>query len=207
MKIGPNILRTFRAAVLGAIFALISAASGRAQILLTVDITKPDAVVFTATGNGPSTSVGSYTFYDGIDLVNFFTANVTTDDFFPATPTTLTTGDGSSGTLFDSGASTESAGEGDDVDLSLFTNNEGAPTMSFTTGQPALTGALTLNLSGQPLPSVGTSNALLAGYYAVSGTTPIGSYVVVEAPEPSTGTMIAVGFLTLAVARSRRIRA
>ena len=204
MKFGPRIRSIFPAAILGAIFVLISAASAQGQILLTVDITNPDAVVFRATVNGPSTSVSSNVFNDGIDLVDFFTANVYTGISFYASPTSLTTGDGSAGPVFDTGASTLSGSEIDDVDLDVFSSTNFS-TMSFTTGQPALAGALTFNLSGQPLPVVGTSHELLSGYIG-SGSTPIGSYLVVEAPEPSTWTLLALGFITLALARGRRAR-
>jgi hypothetical protein len=165
-----------------------------AQILLTIDDTTPSHTVITATGNFDAAS-GSASLGDGIDLLSFFTSQDLADAVV-ANPSTLTTGDSSSGPLFTYGFEDNISLAGY-VDLNLYQLGSGA-TITFTSGQSAFAGSLTLNLSGVSglLPAVGSTGTIVTGFSGdAPNNTVIGEYEVV--PEPTTGAMLVVCFGTL----------
>ena len=201
MKTGPHVEKLLLVGILGIVFALTFALSARAQIL-TVDITDPSAVVITATGLGPM-GTASTTYYNGISLADFFTGYVDEGAFSTPTANSLTTGDASAGPQFNIAQGAVGAGETYADDLNLYSTIDPSA-LTFTSGLPAFTGSLTLNLTGYTMPSLG-SHTVLSGYGP--SAIPVGTYNVVTAPEPSTWMLIALGFITVVVVRSRRARA
>lgn len=181
-----SVPKTALAGLFSVVLGLLSTSSANAQFLLTIDDTVPSHTVITATGAVSSASA-SLALADGIDLLNFFTAQNLADAVI-ASPSTLTTGDTSSGPLF-----TYSIGDnistGGYVDLNLY-HFGSSSTITFTSGQAAFTGSMTLDLTGASLPAVGTTGNIDAGFSGDSSHPVIGEYQVV--PEPTTGAMLLV---------------
>jgi PEP-CTERM motif len=183
-------------ALVGLGFSLLSVGAAQAQILLTVDISNPSAVTFTATGAAPaiSANVGSYA--NGIDLLTFFIDDAGISNTFSDPFSTLTTADASTGpALTDAAVDNFSPLS---VDLSIFKFNSGAG-MTFTKGQPAFLGTLTLNLSAEPIPAGLATGNILAGYSQGGPQVVIGQWEVV--PEPSTWALFLGGLGLLAFLR------
>ena len=183
------------AGILSLVLGLLSTSAANAQILLTIDDSTPSHTVITATGALAGAS-GSSSLADGIDLLGFFTSQNLTDAVV-ASPSTLTTGDSSSGPLFTYGYE-DNISVGGYVDLNLYQYNSGS-TITFTAGQTAFTGSMTLDFSSiaSKLPSLGTTGNIVTGFSGDSpNNTVIGEYQVV--PEPSTGAMLLICLGTLA---------
>jgi len=179
----------------------LSISAAHAQILLTIDDSNPSDTIITATGNFPATSVSPGLIADGVDLAGLFTSSVGFTDFTVAS-SSLTTGDGSSGPIF-----TQASGDNyslQNVDLNLYQNNT-PDTISFTAGQAAFTGTLTLNLSSTPLPAIGSMGNIVTGYSGSESNTLIGQWEVV--PEPSTGILMLGCLGVLAFLRRRTLQA
>jgi hypothetical protein len=165
---------------------LIFSKAAQAQILLTIDDSNPSATIITATGTGPSTSAGPTSILEGIDLTSFFTAPLSNFPTFPVASSSLTVGNGSSDLTFNQAINDNESLQ--DVDLSLY-NNDPTATISFTAGEPAFAGTLTLNLSSTSLPAAGAKGTIVTGYSGSASNTVIGQWEVVSAvsvPEPST---------------------
>lgn len=208
------------AASVGVMLSLLSTNAAHAQILLTIDDSNPYAVIITATGALPNASAGPVPIADGIDLLNFFTNNVTPSafpDFSPANnpPTpTLTTDDTSSGLIFTEFTSDNYSGV-NYQDLNLLNNNDDlSQTITFTAtqgdviGQPAFKGSLSLNLFGTPLPAVGSKGTIITGFSLTApNNTLIGGWEVVSAPEPSNWILILGGLGVLVFLRRRGVQA
>jgi hypothetical protein len=181
--------------------AIATAASG--QVLITVDVTDPSLVIFTATGAAPSQddSMGAYA---GITLLGFL--HTTSQD--------LDTG--LSGDLQGSGTSAAYSNafflsylSGDysaGFDLNLYVETGGG-TQGFTTGSAAFAGSSTLDLTSVSafLPAAGASGSIQVGDGSSVGNV-IGSYLVVSSvPEPSAYALL-VGFAGAGFAGLRRRR-
>jgi hypothetical protein len=195
--------------LVGAVVLLLSMGVGKAQILLTIDDSNPAAVVITATGNdaslpGMATST-SASINDGIDLLNFLVGNTTIPlNGIPVTSSNLTSGNlTGTGPDYNSWApdAIDSPGA---PDLTLYSSSSG--TEIFTTTSAAFTGTLTVDLTGEPLPSAGSVGTIVTGFSADSpNNTPIGEWKVesVSAPEPSSWILLLVGFGVVIFWRSR----
>jgi len=202
MKLYPNTLKNPLASLFSIMLGFLSISAAHAQILLTIDDSNPSDTIISATGNFPETSVSPGLIADGVDLVGLFTSSVGLGNF-TVLSSSLTTGDGSSGPIF-----TQASGDNyslQDVDLNLYQNNT-PDTISFTAGQAAFTGTLTLDLSSAPLPPVGSPGNIVTGY---SGNYPnntlIGQWEVV--PEPSTWILMLGCLGVLAFLRRRTLQA
>ena len=194
-----------------ALLFTLSFSSAKAQVLLTINVYDPNNVTITATGAIPGAS-GSDIFLNGVDLLGFFTQNVAFPPYHVVS-SSLTTGDASSGPLYDSaiGDNYDSGGN----DLALYSSSGGGSTESFTastsdtTGSPAFLGEMILKLNGAPLPTAGTEGNIITGFsYTAPNNVVIGQYDVesVAAPEPSSW-LLCIGSLTLlAIYRWRSIR-
>ncbi len=150
-----------------------------AAVLLTVDVTNPLAVTFTATSNFSLTNNSSFTENDGTDLIAFFTSTSTSSG---ATTGTLRP----AGTTNNFNTMSPDNYSGSIIDLNLFTI-PGTEFQAYTTSTTAFTGVATINLGGDFLPSPGASGDIRAGFYgsgsgSLSGI--LGTWTVV--PEPST---------------------
>jgi hypothetical protein len=195
------------------VIAILSASAARAQtFLLEIDDSNPAATVITAvplnTASG-STS-GTYDLQNGVDLLGFFTSNIGTYPYLlPTTPSSLTTGDASSGPIFNEGLPDNLSGQ--EIDLSLF-QLDSTQQISFTSGQTAFDGSLTLNLTSVEgfLPnadSARTSGSIVTGYNGAAPNTPIGEWKLVTpvtAPEPSTWALLLGSIALLPLARRFR---
>jgi hypothetical protein len=174
------------------------------QVLLDVDIT-PTTITVTATGVGPVTLDSSHTFNDGIDLEGLFAPGA--GGIITTVASTLTTGDSSTGPVYDT-AVTDSLSE-PNADLNLY--NENTPTESFTFGQPAfaLGTSTTLSISGVTFSGI-DYGVIVAGYSGFSegsnNPVPIGVYHVTGAtPEPSTYAMMLGGLALLGLCVRRKL--
>jgi hypothetical protein len=190
MKISLTYLKNHLVCFGAAVLLLVSVSAAKAQILLTINDTDPSAVTITATGTGPLTTT-SQLFNNGIDLLGFFT---TSEGFTPytVTSTSLTTGDSSSGPLYDTAVADNISLS--NVDLTLYSSSSDA-TETFTTGDPAFAGTLTVDLNGAGVPTAGTSGVIVTGYSGGGPNVVVGEWQVatVTAPEPSTWVLLVVG--------------
>ena len=113
---------------------------------LTINVSNPAAVTITATGATPENNA-SATFGEGVDLLNFFTST-SYGHFAADNPTSLTTGDSSSGPTLDGWYGDNLSTNGlANVDLNLYSSTSGAAE-TFTRGEAAFSGSITLNLAG-----------------------------------------------------------
>jgi hypothetical protein len=190
--------------LVSALLLVLSVSAAKAQILLSINDSDPNAVTITATGTGPLTNT-SQMFNNGVDLLGFFT---TDEGFtnFNVTSTTLTTGDSSAGPLYDEAVADNLSNS--NVDLTLYSLNPTA-TESFTVGDPAFSGALTVDVGSAGVPGVGTSGVIVTGFSTAQPNVVIGEWQVtpsVSAPEPSTWLLL-LGGLALGTFVRRRSRA
>ena len=184
---------------------LVPVCSAKAQLLLTINDSDPSAVTITATGLYPGTTT-SQLFNNGIDLLGFFETNVGFTQF-TVVSSTLTTGDASSGPIYDTAVGDNISTTGND--LTLYSSNPSA-TETFTsgpTGAPAFIGTATLDLAGQSLPAAGVGT-IVTGYSGGSPNVAIGEWEVttVGAPEPRTWILLLVAFVLITIYRSPWIR-
>jgi hypothetical protein len=212
MKISPYLALAKLLAILLTVVAILTGSIAHAQILLQIDDSTPSSTVITATTNLLTVSdVPAYSIYAGFDLLGLFTADAGGDNLsFDGSPSTLTTGNGSSALIFDQAAPDEPLGTYNmHYNLGLYNNDDGpggagtgGNTISFTHGDAAFTGSLTLNLSGTTL-TTATSGSIVAGSSAGGNPdTVIGEWEIigpVEAPEPSTWVLLvgSIGLLPL----------
>jgi hypothetical protein len=200
-NVWPKLLAVFAVAS----FILISGNAAQAQILLTIDDSNPAATIITATGIGPVSSAGPTLILEGIDLTSFFTSPLSNFPTFPVTSSSLTVGNGSSDLTFNEAVNDNESLQ--DVDLSLY-NNDPTGTISFTAGDPAFVGTLTLDLSSSTsLPAAGAKGTIVTGYSGSASNTVIGQWQVASAaavPEPSTWGLVLGSVALLALVRRFR---
>jgi hypothetical protein len=182
---------------------LLTAASASAQVLLTVDVRNPAAVVISATGAFPNAENSAYTVWEGVMLKSFFTVG-SPFSTLPAEPYTLRAAGAT--TPYSSFFSDNYSGPS--IDLGIFGGVASTTEMQlFSTSAPAFTGAMTGDFSGRPLPAAGYIGNILIGYYNSGAATPgpfIGTYQVI--PEPAHYGLIAglAGLVSLLWLRRRR---
>jgi hypothetical protein len=175
-----------------------------AAVVLTINVSDPSAVTWTATlANSDTTDSIAINFNGGITIENFFPSieDVTT-------PLAIT------GNLTPSGTSTSydelvsfNYGSGSVVpgrDLSVYNALVGdLDRQVFSTSVPAFTGAATIDFGGYALPSIGTVGNVQVGFQPSHGGT-IGSWVAV--PEPGgSAAALAVACLLIAARRALRV--
>jgi hypothetical protein len=195
-------------ALLGVMLGFLSITSAHAQILLTINVSNPSATIIYASGTytGSTLSSGSAgPFLNGIDLLQLFTSTVGSAGFTIAS-SSLSTGDGSAGPAFDSAfGDNYSFAQGytliDGADLNLFKFGDSTQ-MTFTNGDAAFSGNLTLDLSSASLPAPGTTGNIITGYNGGTPNVVVGEWVV-AAPEPTTWALLLGGFGALAFLRRR----
>ena len=144
----------------------------------------------------------------GVTLLDFFqniqgTLGIT--PFVGAESTSLTAATISSPQTFNAYTTDEITGASF-ADLSLFWNSESTgPTMTFQSGDQAFVGSMTIDLSafGSNIPTVGEGGTIDTSYSGIPPNTPIGSWQVISAPEPSTWMLLGAGAVLLAFWRLR----
>ncbi len=171
------------------LLGLLLATAVKAQgILLTVDISNPSAVIFTATTN--YAAMNSYrSIRDGFDLLKLFTSVASVG----GSDTNGTLIGGNSGNPYSTYYGDNASGS--IIDLGFV--GTGFTYQTFTTTSTAFTGAWTIDLSGAtpqlPLPGAigniqtgfGASPGQVIGQWQVIGTAPV--------PEPGTLALAALG--------------
>lgn len=185
-------------------FGAKSALGQASNVRLTVNVSNPAAVTFTATGNSSLVNDASFTAYDGVELIGFFTG----------APVGGTSG-GMSGSLapvdsaspYDFWLNDNRFGGSSLIDLNLYKGDESAGIQTFSTEMAAFTGIGTIDFSrdlGSSLPSPGSYGDIIPGYYNQTPTPVIGQWQVI--PEPSTGLLVIFGggSALFAVCRNRR---
>jgi large repetitive protein len=162
---------------------------GTAQslILLTVDVTRSNAVSFQATPASPTTNdVSGVTLYNGVDLLGFFAGVASHADpssgGYPVIGSPTLTAAGTTNAFDATFLDDQSGGW---VDLNLFLNDPAtAVSATFTAGgDPAFAGGLVADLSADAavLPTPGSTGVILSGDSAAPGA-PIGYFEVVGPP-------------------------
>ena len=189
-----------------------TAYANTSPVLLTINDSNPSAVTITATDLNPIVDATGNTANDGVDLLQFFSA----DEFgnlFGQDLTGTLTASGVSVPFNDVNVDDYSAGGGTPyVDLELYvdTGSPGATdTETFSTGSSAFTGTWTIDFSslgidGSALPAAGSGGNILSGNFGNPGAV-IGSWEVASAvPEPSTVGSLILGGVALGALMYRR---
>lgn len=185
--------------------ALLSSVAS-AQINLIIDITDPNAVVFTPTLEPSMNNCIADSFNDGITMIGLLPGN-TMDLNYELMPSegfldTLSFNPGELNSLF----SNIYAGGWTHEDLSIFqwdnvVIGSGTFTMYFNGTQPALIGGITTGaLSSFPIAPAGSTGALITG--TPDAPCQIGHWEVV--PEPSSALLAAFGMLAGLLGRRKR---
>jgi hypothetical protein len=197
-----------------AIFGLPANAAVQIPLLLIVNDSNPDAVTFTATTNDPLNSDSTHVFYDGIDLMSFFTTPVAPlpTNLTPTVTATGLTTDIDATPVYDSSYVDHVSGS--EVDFNLYTLTAAALTDAedFSVDSQAFTSMATVDLSDftSLLPSSGYGE-LFAGYSGQNDPNDenalvfLGDYEVI--PEPSQWSLLLLGALGLFSFRRLRARA
>lgn len=186
------------------LIALVFTSSVSAQnYLLTIDITDPTTVVFSATGNFSSTDDNGHSAYDGIELLQFF--NNSADRFGGSMTGTLTGGE--SGDPYDTFASDNFTVADGENDLNIYGDST-SDQQNFTTISAAFTGVSTADLSEATslLPTPGTTGDIMTGFSLNAGSI-IGQWIVISTvptPEPSTLALAGLGAVTTILFARRR---
>ncbi len=154
----------------------------RGGVILTIDISNPEAVIFSATGAFAENDDIDDTFLsEGFTLLDFFNSEFTDDpQFFDESSLYSPGGNFAYTTLF------PVAIFGDEIDLNIA--GSGFSTQDFSTEAPAFTGYAIIDLtSWLPYITAGTTGNILAGD-PMYNTVVIGQYEVV--PEPGTFSLL-----------------
>lgn len=182
---------------LACLIGLLSVPAARADILVTIDITNPAAVVFTATSAAPQSSGPNVPGINGIDFLQFFITEISGFASGSVSPSTFAT-------YLDSGYpyqdwNTDSY-SGSNVDLNFYSQD--VSSQRFNTADPAFVGTATVNFTAYAayLPSAGATGQITDGNSGnASGPsrplTVLGTYQVV--PEPATWALLALGLAAL----------
>lgn len=178
---------------LACLLGLVGLPAARADYLVTIDITNPAAVVFTATGAAPTANGSGVPGIGGIDFLQFFITPISGFVMGDVTPSTFATYLDSSYPFLNWNTDSYS---GSNVDLNFYSQKPSS--QSFNTADPAFVGAGTVNFTAYAsyLPSAGATGQITNGNSGnASGPsrplTVIGTYQVV--PEPSTWALLALG--------------
>lgn len=179
----------------------------QAQVLLIIDASDPAAVTFTATtaNSGASATIGNHI---GFTLVNFYTANANFQQGPIGGDLTVSEGGQTVSRVWPEGPVTEPpANRGLNFNAQTFPDE----TWTFVEDQRALSGSVTLNISGEAtLPSNGLSGNIQVGREDNGGLgAAIGTWVVQNSitpvPEPAS-VSVAAGLALGAFAFLRRRR-
>ena len=200
-----NYLKKIVAAATVAVAFVASAA--QANVLFTIDVSDPSAVVITGTGEVPIVN-DTATVFSGVSLENFFAGAVTNAQLPNNNPSTLL-GNGSSTFLADTFVSSALGGN----DLNLYNIPGNGDSIEMNVLLPAFTGSLVVDMSAvlALLPSVGQFGQVYmddAPADAGFGRPYVGAWQVVATPVPlpASGLLLAGAFGALVV-RTRRKQA
>ncbi|MCB1335586.1 MAG: hypothetical protein KDK26_18595 [Roseivivax sp.] len=178
------------------------ASNASAAILLTVDVTNPNAVTFTGTEEMPIAN-GSTSVFRGFTLLDFLTASSTVS--FVTNQTSTLVGRGASQTLHDI-FFPSNAGRND---LNIYDSSANG-TINLRTDRPAFRNVLTADLSAIAalLPGAGTFGQIILGDNPNSTSQPIvGAYQVVgvaPVPLPLPGLLLVGAIGAIAATRKRK---
>ncbi len=197
--------------------ALLAVSAARAQngpILLTLNITDPNNVIVSSTGNDPSQSVNG-SIGAGFDLIGLLGSSAS---FSQSLSSTLTTGATGTELTFNEATNDDLQGKND---VNFYNTGSDPNTffpMTFSTSKPAFESgtSLTVDFGALTLLPVGSYGDIETGYDgsadSTTYTTPntvIGSYEVINdetlnsTPEPASWTMALIVTAALAVLRFR----
>jgi hypothetical protein len=196
LKFTTFISRSVAALALSCAMAVaLTGSEARAVTLLTVDVTNPGAVVFTATGAAAEIDISVDGVY-GFSLLDMFSSGASFGWF----PTSSTLVAGVSGAPV-------SRGYGQGTFMNLWSNSGGS--FDFTTSVAAFTGALVYDLSAFAafLPTAGATGRIVTGDDSTLAFGPeFGSWAVVssDVPLPAALPLLLAGIAGLGALRLRR---
>lgn len=176
-----------------------AATTVQADVLLTIDVSNPGGVTFTAT-TGTSDATASGPAVLGFTLLDFFPV-FSSAQWQPSGGDVAVTG-GTVNYIETDGPGPFAAG------FNLTFTSLTDDSFNFTTGVQALSGSVTLNMFGMNLPSAGTVGGLFIGRQTNGNSlgAQIGTWEVVAAspvPEPASAAAL-VGLAAVGVAAMRR---
>lgn len=181
--------------LIASLIGLLSIPVANAGILITIDITDPSAVVFTATSAAPSADGPNVPGINGIDFLQFFITPIDGFALGDVTPSTLATYLDSHYPYLNWNTDSYS---GPNVDLNFYSQDPSS--QRFDTSSPAFIGTATVDFSAYAsyLPSAGATGQITDGNSGnASGPsrplTVLGTYNVV--PEPATCALLALTLL------------
>ncbi|GAT32447.1 PEP-CTERM protein-sorting domain-containing protein [Terrimicrobium sacchariphilum] len=186
-----------RLLLIACLIGLLSVSAARADILVTIDITNPAAVVFTATSAAPQSSGPNVPGTGGIDFLHFFAVEISGFASGLVSQSTFATYLDSSYPYQDWNTDEYSRSN---VDLQFYSQKTSS--QHFSTSDPAFVGTGTVDFSAYAayLPTAGATGQITDGASGnASGDsrplTVLGSYQVV--PEPATWALLALGLAAL----------
>ncbi|CAN5451652.1 hypothetical protein BH09VER1_BH09VER1_36070 [soil metagenome] len=183
--------------VLGIALCLAKPASAQ-NFVLTIDVTNPSAVTIVTTGSFSSADSSATSTAEGVDLLNFFTAEISGSGF--TNYSNLVPAD--TMVLFDRWYIDNASGS--NVDLNLYNGNPGTP-QTFTTTTPVFSGSASYNFSAfasqLPLSTSGATGNVIAGDSSGDKVV-LGTWQIV--PEPGACGLLLLAGLVLGVTVYRR---
>jgi len=193
---------------LASLLLLVFGPGAEAQELIVIDITDPAAVTFTTTGAAPSANGGNVPGIDGIDFLQFFTAEIAGYRSGDLSPSNLAPSQDSSEPYHSWNTDSYS---GSNIDLNFYSDQ--GSSQHFNTTSPAFSGSATVDFTGFTayLPTNGATGQISDGNSGdASGPsrplTILGTWKAVSAvPEPSVSLLVGLGGVVL-LARLGRLR-
>lgn len=195
-----------RILLIACLLGLVGLPAARADLLVTIDITNPGAVVFTATSAAPLANGPNVPGISGIDFLQFFITPLSDFTLGDVTPSTFATYLDSNYPYLNWNTDSYS---GSNVDLNFYSQD--GSSQRFNTTDPAFVGTATVNFTAYAsyLPSAGATGQITDGNSGnASGPsrplTVLGTYQVV--PEPSTWALLALAACLPLLRRHRKPR-
>jgi hypothetical protein len=192
----------------GVMVATLVVAPLQAAVLITVDVSDPTAVTFTATGSASQVEDSSSSVRNGIDLLAFFSSE---PSYAYGEVLGNLTPPSERGVSYNNWSIDGDRSGNNRVHLNLlgwtgavYPAPEDA-LQNFTTTAAVFTGAGKINLSTltTAFPAPGTSGDIIVGSGVFGSRAVIGQWTVVGVPEPASLTLLAVG--AAALLRRRKV--
>ena len=179
--------KLFQAPLFCAGALMLCASVSQAAVVITIDVSNPSNVVFSATVETSSRDESSVGNISGVSLMDFFNANTSGSSGFTGSLAVVGVQAFDFYDTLDAG-NTMAPGPGRDLNLSAFV----AGNMTFSMASPAFEGSSEIDFSSVAsfLPAPGTVGDVRPGL-GLTLTDSIGTFQVI--PEPSSGLLLLAG--------------